>query len=183
MRAHVIENGVVVNTIEVDSLDVFPEMLLLDAALGGQMGDSWDGQVFTPPAVVAPTIEQRRAQVSAAIDLHAKALRDGVVQLISPAEMSSWPIKQKQAEAFALTSNESDAPMLVKEASFRQCSVAELVAMVLAKADVLSDLEATISGECGRRQDVLRAIDDIELIDALAAGVRFGWPGFPDPAQ
>lgn len=49
MRAHIIENGVVVNTIEATSLDIFPDILLIDASLGGQIGDSWDGQVFTPP--------------------------------------------------------------------------------------------------------------------------------------
>lgn len=49
MRAHIIENGVVVNTIIVDSFDVLPN--LIDAANGGEIGDLWDGQTFTKPAV------------------------------------------------------------------------------------------------------------------------------------
>lgn len=135
------------------------------------------------PPQPAPTLEQRRTQVSQAIDLHAKELRDNVVQLISPAEMSSWPIKQAEAKAFVASGNDADAPMLVAEAGYRQVTTAELVDMVLAKAQQLAGLEAMISGECGRRQDILRTLDDIEMIDAFAAGVRFGWLNFPDPAQ
>jgi len=48
MKAHVIENGVVVNTIEVDSLGVLPD--LVDASNGGAIGELWDGLVFSPPA-------------------------------------------------------------------------------------------------------------------------------------
>jgi hypothetical protein len=47
MRAHVIEDGVVTNTIIVDSLDFMPN--LIDASLGGTIGDLWDGHVFTKP--------------------------------------------------------------------------------------------------------------------------------------
>jgi len=131
----------------------------------------------------APTLNARRAQVSADIDLHAKGLRDGVVALISAAEMSSWPIKQSQALAFQAGGGDAAAPMLVDEAGYRQCTTAELVEMVLAKAQQLAGLEAMISGECGRRQDILRTLEDVEVIDAFAAGVRHSWPGFPDPAQ
>lgn len=50
MRAHIIENGVVTNTIEVESLDVIPG--LIDAS-SGKIGDLWDGATFTtPPEVV-----------------------------------------------------------------------------------------------------------------------------------
>ena len=141
------------------------------------------GDRYRPAAPDDPRLlplDEYRSAISQQIDLHAKSLRDRVVALISPAEMSSWPIKQKQAEAFALSGLESDAPMLVKEAGFRKCSTAELVGMVLAKAEQLSDLEATISGECGRRQDLLR-VADLAQIDLLAGGVRTAWPGFPDP--
>lgn len=44
MRAHVIEDGKIVNTIEIESLDKFPEMNLIDADLhNGGPGDSYDG--------------------------------------------------------------------------------------------------------------------------------------------
>ena len=47
MRAHIVENGVVVNTIEVDSLDAIPG--LIDGDIGG-IGWLWDGVNLTPPA-------------------------------------------------------------------------------------------------------------------------------------
>ena len=49
MRAHIITEGKVSNTIEVDSLDVFPN--LIDASIGGSIGDTWNGTAFvkTPP--------------------------------------------------------------------------------------------------------------------------------------
>lgn len=47
MRAHVVENGVVINTILVESLNFLPG--LIDASNGGKIGDLWDGEVFTTP--------------------------------------------------------------------------------------------------------------------------------------
>ena len=55
MRAHVIENGVVINTIIVDSLDVLPDLI---EATKGKIGDLYDGSKFTtpPPKVEAKSI-------------------------------------------------------------------------------------------------------------------------------
>ena len=48
MRAHIIENGVVKNTIEVESLSVIPGLV---AAVGEEgIGWSYDGHAFTAPA-------------------------------------------------------------------------------------------------------------------------------------
>ena len=68
MRAHIIENGVVTNTILVESLDLLPN--LIDASNGGAIGDLWDGQTFTtPPApkviTIIPTKENLLAQLAA----------------------------------------------------------------------------------------------------------------------
>lgn len=69
MRAHVIENGVVVNTIEVDSLDFMPGLV---EATEGSIGWLYDGQTFTnpnPPVAVEPpaasTKEELLAQLQA----------------------------------------------------------------------------------------------------------------------
>ena len=69
MRAHIIENGVVVNTIEVDSLDFMPNLV---EATSGCIGWSYvNGQfidnspvskVVEPPA---PTKEQLLAELQA----------------------------------------------------------------------------------------------------------------------
>ena len=53
MRAHIIKDSKVHNTIVVDSLDVIPG--LLDAEQGGVIGDLWDGVNFSKPI---PTPEE-----------------------------------------------------------------------------------------------------------------------------
>ena len=68
MKAHIIENGKVINTILVDSLDSIPN--LVEAAEGG-IGWTYVNGVFTAPpepkivAPVAPTKEQLMAQIAA----------------------------------------------------------------------------------------------------------------------
>lgn len=46
MRAHIIENGIVTNTIEVERLDFLPN--LIDGPEGG-IGWTWDGETLAPP--------------------------------------------------------------------------------------------------------------------------------------
>lgn len=53
MRAHVIEDGKIVNTIEVDSLDTLPGLGLVDASAGGKIGDGW---VSGAPLPVIPVV-------------------------------------------------------------------------------------------------------------------------------
>lgn len=48
MKAHIIENGVVVNTILVDSLDALPGVTLVEAT-SGSIGYLYDGSTFTDP--------------------------------------------------------------------------------------------------------------------------------------
>jgi hypothetical protein len=57
MRAHQIENGVVVNTIEVESLDFMQG--LVDGENGGAIGDRYEnGQFVKPEPVVDPLAYQ-----------------------------------------------------------------------------------------------------------------------------
>lgn len=59
MKAHVIENGIVVNTILVESLEDRPN--LIDASQGG-IGDSWDGETFTSPEPIPIDYRELRAK-------------------------------------------------------------------------------------------------------------------------
>jgi hypothetical protein len=65
MRAHVIENGVVVNTIEVSSLDFMPNLV---EATDGSIGWLYDGSTFTnpnPPVAVEPLAEPTKEELLA----------------------------------------------------------------------------------------------------------------------
>ena len=70
MRAHVIESGKVTNTISINKLSDRPDLDLLDASLGGKMGDLWDGSIFTTPTpvVVVPVSVSRYQMRIALID-------------------------------------------------------------------------------------------------------------------
>ena len=67
MKAHLIENGIVINTIEVTSLNFMPN--LVEASEGG-IGWTYDNGVFTAPKETtitqpAPTKEELLAQLQA----------------------------------------------------------------------------------------------------------------------
>lgn len=76
MRAHVIYDGIVVNTIEVDSLDVLPN--LIEATEGGK-GWSYSDGVFTPPPVDVEAIKARNKAI-------AEAKQDEVLALLAKNE-------------------------------------------------------------------------------------------------
>lgn len=65
MRAHIIENGIVVNTIEVESLDFMPN--LIDGT-GGNIGDTWDGERFVSPPPTPPSIKDYEAALETMLD-------------------------------------------------------------------------------------------------------------------
>jgi hypothetical protein len=64
MRAHILKNGIVINTIEVESLSFMPN--LIDASIGGKIGDKYiDGQ-FVPVSslpVVPQSITPRQCRL------------------------------------------------------------------------------------------------------------------------
>lgn len=66
MRAHQIgEGGLIINTIEVESLQDFEN--LIDASLGGGIGDTWDGTqiILAPRPVVIPrAVAMRQARLA-----------------------------------------------------------------------------------------------------------------------
>ena len=81
MRAHVIDNGVVVNTVEVAALDVLPGLV---AAQGNEgIGWSYDGQYFTAttqaPSIVPQEITMRQARLA----LHEAGLLSNVSTAIA----------------------------------------------------------------------------------------------------
>lgn len=84
MRAHVIEAGKIINTIEIAALDTIPGLDLIDAEQGGSIGDLWDGQAFTPPVPPAPTIAEYQAAAQQYLDSKARERNyDGILSLCS----------------------------------------------------------------------------------------------------
>ena len=89
MRAHVIIDGKVSNTIIVDSLDFMPR--LIDASQGGSIGDIWDGSTFSKPPITA---EQIATEIAALRALrNAKLSQSDWTQLPnSPVDKAVWEV-------------------------------------------------------------------------------------------
>lgn len=129
MNAHKIEGGRSVNIIVVDSLDALPGVELVDADLhGGSIGDTWDGQRFTPPTPTpAPVPDEvlmsaaRKALMLAGVTdsmvrsaIAASALSDTDKQLalidweFHPTVQRSSPLVALLAPALGLTQSQVD---------------------------------------------------------------------------
>lgn len=120
MRAHIVENGVIINTIVVDVLVDG----MLDAELGGSIGDTWDGENFTQPVpvvVVPEFITPRQGKiilsryglystVQTAIDgMTGQAGEEARIEFEYAQEWRrDWPLLNTLAVALNLTSEQID---------------------------------------------------------------------------
>ncbi len=113
MRAHIIENGKVVNTIVVKNLTaaraVLPGVQLIKAT-GGGIGDLWDGTNFTPDPDVAIRAAKAKAEAdfSSVNSQAAGVLDDLIAAMMTSAVMPSakmpdsvkeWQTKRQAAKA------------------------------------------------------------------------------------
>lgn len=88
MRAHVIENGVVVNTVEVESLGVLPGLVAAQANEG--IGWLYDGITFTSPPTPTPSVPTEVTMRQARLAL----LENGLLANVQPA-INSLPEPDK----------------------------------------------------------------------------------------
>lgn len=95
MNAHQLDaNGVILNTIVVDSLDVFPN--LVDASIGGSIGDRIINGAVIPKPVSPPSVPEFVAMWQA----RAVMIEEGILESVT-AYLAAMPdeIKRKQAQA------------------------------------------------------------------------------------
>ena len=86
MRAHIIENGIVTNTIEVESLDFMPN--LISGETGG-IGWLYDGANLTPPPTPQKTTDELKAEVRAQRDRLLTA-SDWTQVIDAPVDQAAW---------------------------------------------------------------------------------------------
>ena len=87
MKAHVIENGIVTNTIEVDSLEFMPN--LVSAESGGAIGDLYENGVFTKPPEPPPVVPQVVSRAQFILALLQIGLLDEVEAAIAAADRAT----------------------------------------------------------------------------------------------
>jgi hypothetical protein len=98
MIAHVIENGVVVNTINVDSLDVLPNLVSGDV---GTIGWAYDGVNLIDPN--PPTPEQIAQQQAAALAMSvddARAQRNALLAASDWTQVDDAPVDKAAWAAY-----------------------------------------------------------------------------------
>jgi hypothetical protein len=95
MRAHVIENGIVVNTIDVDSLDFLPN--LVDGENSGAIGDLYINGEFVKPSRPAQEVYDEVTKLTQErLDDFAKTRNySGILSLCSYATGSNLKFKQE----------------------------------------------------------------------------------------
>lgn len=82
MKAHIITDGIITNTIEVDSLDIMPNLV---EATEGSIGWSYDNGVFTAPA--DNTTDAEKADI-------ARARRDNILLHSDWTQVADAPVDQ-----------------------------------------------------------------------------------------
>lgn len=93
MRAHVIENGLVVNTIEVEALDFMPH--LVSAEDGGSIGDRYENGEFIKPEAPPEAAPQQCTRRQGRLALLQYELLDDVENAIAAI---ADPIEQRAAQ-------------------------------------------------------------------------------------
>ena len=126
-----------------------------------------DSQFVNGPDTEFQTLAEAQADRSAVVDQVAASLRGRATAGVSPAEMSSWPLKLAAANA-------GGGAMLQLEAQYRGITEAALIALVLDSAAQLSQLEAIIAGVSGKHRDAIAALGTIE--EVCAYDMRADWP-------
>lgn len=105
MRAHVINGGKIVNTVEVESLGVLPGLV---AAQGNEgIGWSYDGHSFTAPPVVVD-----RPALIADIDRRADVLRLEIVG--DPVRVEEYRLARDEAAAYIAAGYTGTVPSTVQ---------------------------------------------------------------------
>lgn len=145
MNAHIIENGLVVNTIVVDSLSFLPN--LVEATEGG-VGWSYADGVFTPPALEAA--EARAVQLSAIEATFAKQVKQ-ITAGYSADEIKTWDKQVAEAEAFTADAT-APTPLLDAIAAVTGDAKGDLAGKVITKANAYS---AAVGAALGAKQKAI----------------------------
>ena len=122
MKAHQIQNGVVINTIEVDSLDFLPN--LIEATTGG-IGWTWDGETFTappaPPTPIPQSVTRRQARQALLLAGLLSSVQAAIDGIPDPIQRGLAQIEWDDSQAF-----ERDRPLLIALATALGLDSAEL---------------------------------------------------------
>lgn len=181
MKAHVIENGKIVNTIVVDSLNSLPGVTLVEA-VSGTRGDIWDGsKPVKPPKWVS--VEEAKADVGSKIDaLRIEKTFTDVnvtfpsgekkdIQFRSEFDMSNLLSVAMAGLALIVSGKQNDTVVYrTKDNVTHALKAVEMVGIGMA---VMAAKQAIVSA-AWTHKDAIKNLETIEALDAY--DISTGWP-------
>lgn len=139
MKAHIIENGIVVNTISVENLDFMPNLISADN--GGAIGDIWDGSGFAKPEKTGAELleEKENAFLSEVAQIKAGYSDD---------EIKSWDKQEAEARGWN-ADNSHSTPLIDAVVAVTGEDKQVFVDNVILKADLFA---AAFGAALGRKR-------------------------------
>lgn len=164
MRKAQIENGLVINVIEVD-----PKAVPDFCADWPDAGDAGPGWVFAEGEFSQPVPELTAAAANAAITAAIASVEDALTEGVPLGEKLSWPAKEAAARAVLVgNATEADTELLAGEATLTGETVAELAGRIVARA---TQYRFAISRLSGIRRSASARIASAETGKALEQAV------------
>ena len=179
MRAHVIENGIVTNTIEVASLDVLPN--LIDANLGGSIGWAYDGVSVYEPAEKIKTEKLAKIDATYQSMLYTNTTAlfpsgSKVIQLRNEKDFDAFKTQALASFArLAAKRDEAKVKFRTEDNVTQELPAAEFVPVAL---DILDAKQALWDVRTAHK-DALLDLTTIE--DVTAYDITAGWPTENEP--
>ena len=163
MRAHVIIDGNVSNTIEVESLDFMPG--LLDASIGGKIGDLWDGTVFSKAIVIRDVPAEKAASI-----LQIDADTDSLIRSVIGERGSEYELAEREASAYKASGYPVTVPSSVSAwATAKGWTAKEAADSIIATATDWRSAQSTLRAERLLRKEQARTALDATALDAIKA--------------
>lgn len=164
MRAHVIENGVVSNTIEVGSLDILPN--LIDASLGGKIGDLWNGQAFSAPPLAPVDLDALKAKAIWQVDADVDAV---YVATVGNRQME-YVLAESEANIYKSAGYTGTVPLTVQSwATAKQQPAKWAADDILATAAVWRNVQASLRTNRLQYKEDMRNVPDAAALDVKIA--------------
>jgi hypothetical protein len=165
MRAHVIENGKVVNTILVESLDQAEALglVLVNGESAGKIGDSYSGGVFTTPTIIKSRAEMIADVIALCDAIYAKPM------LYS----KEYELRESEALAYKNAGYSGSAPRVQAYADAIGVGLNAAVDMTLAQASALRTAlplvaDARMQKSFFKRNDINDAAANVKYQQVMA---------------
>jgi hypothetical protein len=172
MNAHQLDvNGVILNTIVVDSLNVFPN--LIDASVGGTAGDTWNGAAIVkkPRDIAAEKV---------AFILQVKAEAGALTAQVLKGLESEYELAEKEATKYKADGYPATVPLSVADEVASKAAKGVTITDTVACDNILAAATGWRNAQSALRRNRLTVTSAAEVaVDAAALDtLKASWTAF-----